>query len=1090
MSVSHNRSARLRSWAVALCTFASLLVSACGGGGGGDSGAAAAAPVADPSGVQAVKAATADGKAYVVVGASAVQQLEVTLEAGVAASEIDLTVQFGDRAELVAVSGRWQIAVTGAAAATEEKVVVIATRRATGGKRSFDLPLVTMVASHSASATVGVAGAQLQTASGQVVRLTMNAGAPAMTPPRVTLQQVQIPGGAELLTFSIDDAAAAEHVSVALPDLNSDMDLAIAKPARADGSARKLDLSSTPVPYAQNSDSLGVRWLTFKAWYLSAQRVSSGQPITVANFVASTRATVNGRRGTAFSVTLEEASHLDSTVAQFRADIAPAQPVLFIHGFTPGSKFGGGQGTWARFPVLARQAGYLPFEFQWRTDARFVDVAADLARTVQEISDRTGGARVHVVAHSFGGVLARTMLQGLAVNVPVARYATARSRVATLTTLGSPHSGVMDAAKTALSPDGQINMTLPGGQDAWTFEACGQVSCHVMGEPVFDGGRFVQYRAVLGIRNEPGEHAVALANSVQEMPNLRMSVGIGLRVVRSNGNFVFGPGDALISYAGQRLVPSDGTTTLRKQSAVGAATVTEVVLGIDRDVTPGMALTDTERTAPERAGGYLHSGSTGAVINEPVGDKSITVAGPPFMQGLDEISVAHQFGIEAAALRGCDQLATCHHAGWQLFLSQAGPMPCLQMAAGCTPTTTDPSVPTITGASLVPVSPPRLEVTFSQPMNPTHFTTGFYVPTSSVWETPTKFVITFSSYSPGGTITLKAPTAADTRGFRSAAGVALAADYVFQFPSNPPPTGTAPNVTNLNFVSAVPPRLEVTFDQPMKPTYGTTGNYVPSSSVWESTTKFVITFSSFTPGGAITLVAGNFVSAAGLPLAADVTYKFPFDSGALLARWTFDDCTGADSSGNDRNAIVNGGPACVTGRSGNALRFAGLDVLDNVAPQWLELPRNPGPALTFATWFKWEPTTGFRSSGLNESIWAIGDTQSDTNSTGIWISNAATRSLYAYGTNGPAATAVPGQWMHVAFTSDGKVSKLYVNGEYAHEVIHATPINFTGQAQFISSFERQGFPTLRHVFSGLIDDARLYNRVLTADEVRSVFLGN
>jgi len=399
------------------------------------------------------------------------------------------------------------------------------------------------------------------------------------------------------------------------------------------------------------------------------------------------------------------------------------------------------------------------------------------------------------------------------------------------------------------------------------------------------------------------------------------------------------------------------------------------------------------------------------------------------------------------------------------------------------------AAPTVASLNFMPTEPARLEVHFDQPMQPTFFTVGGYVPASSVWESSTKFVVTFSRYSPGGTITLKAPTASDPRGFRSAAGVALATDHVFQFPGTEPPVGIAPVATNLNFVSTVPPRLEVTFDRPMQPTYGTTGNYVPASSVWESSTKFVITFSSFTPGGSITLRAGSFISTTGAPMASDVTYQFPANSGALLARWTFDDCTGADSSGNGRNAMLNGGPACVAGRVGNALRFSGIDVLDNAVPQWLELPVNPGPALTFAAWFKWEPTTGYRSSGGNESIWAIGDTQTDTHSTGIWISGP-TRSLFAYGTGEPAATAVPGQWMHVAFTSDGNVSRLYVNGEYVHKVVYATPINLTGQRQFISSFERQGFPTTRQVFSGLIDDARLYDKVLSAEEVRSVYIGN
>jgi hypothetical protein len=395
--------------------------------------------------------------------------------------------------------------------------------------------------------------------------------------------------------------------------------------------------------------------------------------------------------------------------------------------------------------------------------------------------------------------------------------------------------------------------------------------------------------------------------------------------------------------------------------------------------------------------------------------------------------------------------------------------------------------PSVMSPTFVATVPARLELTFTEPMDPTYFTTGDYIPSSSVWESSTKFVITFTSYTPGGKITLKAPTMTDSRGFRSTSGVGLATDYVFQFPITQPPVGNAPAVTNLNFVATAAARLEVTFSQPMNPIYFTTGDYIPSSSVWESSTKFVITFSSYVPDGTITLKANGFASAAGAPMASDVTYRFPTNGSALLARWSFDDCTGADSTGSGRNAVLKGGPTCVAGRAGNALRFSGLDVLDNVLPQWLELPKHPGPAVSFATWFKWEPTTGYQSSGGNESIWAIGDTQSDTNSTGIWISKSF---LFAYGTNEPAAIAVPGTWMHVAFTSDGKVSKLYVNGEYVHKVVHASPLNFTGQPQFISSFERQGFPTTRQVFSGLIDDARLYGRVLSDDEVRSIYLGN
>lgn len=183
--------------------------------------------------------------------------------------------------------------------------------------------------------------------------------------------------------------------------------------------------------------------------------------------------------------------------------------------------------------------------------------------------------------------------------------------------------------------------------------------------------------------------------------------------------------------------------------------------------------------------------------------------------------------------------------------------------------------PRVVNSTFVATAPARLEVNFSRPMEPTHIATGDGVPSSSVWASPTLFVVTFSSFTPGGTFTLKAPTAADASGFRSSAGVGLAQDHVFPFPTAPQPEAVAPTVTRVNFVAAVPARLEVDFDQPMGPGYGTPGEHSPASSVWETPTRFVITFDSFTPGGYITLLARYFVSAGGTAMASNVIFRFP-----------------------------------------------------------------------------------------------------------------------------------------------------------------------------------------------------------------------
>lgn len=386
--------------------------------------------------------------------------------------------------------------------------------------------------------------------------------------------------------------------------------------------------------------------------------------------------------------------------------------------------------------------------------------------------------------------------------------------------------------------------------------------------------------------------------------------------------------------------------------------------------------------------------------------------------------------------------------------------------------------PAVASRTFVATAPARLEVTFSQPMNPTYFTTGSYVPSSSVWESPTKFVVTLSSYTPGGTITLMAPTATDPRGFRSAAGAGLAQDYVFQFPNTQPPVGIAPVATSLQFVATAPPRLEVSFDQPMRPNYFTTGSYTPSSSVWESTTKFVITFSSFTPGGSITLKADSFVSTTGAPMASDVTYQFPANSGALLARWAFDDCTGTDSSGNGRNAVLHGAPGCVVGRNGQGLQLNGHDT--EAEPwHWLELPANPGASVTFAAWIRWEPTNlGIR----DESIWAIGDILNDNNYIGLWLYRH-TQALNIYGSSKSVPVAA-GAWTHVAVATDGQVTSLYVNGALADTFDRGSRVNLVGREQFISRFRG-----LRR-FVGRVDDMRLYSRVMSPSEVQSIYLGN
>jgi pimeloyl-ACP methyl ester carboxylesterase len=106
-------------------------------------------------------------------------------------------------------------------------------------------------------------------------------------------------------------------------------------------------------------------------------------------------------------------------------------PILLVHGVADNRSV---------FTVLRRglrrrglgevhTLNYSPFT----TDVRVA--AATLGRAVESLAERTGYDRVHVIAHSLGGVIARYYVQRLGGD----------ARVHTLVTLGSPHAGTRTA---------------------------------------------------------------------------------------------------------------------------------------------------------------------------------------------------------------------------------------------------------------------------------------------------------------------------------------------------------------------------------------------------------------------------------------------------------------------------------------------------------------------------------------------------------------------------------------------------------------------------------------------------------------------
>jgi pimeloyl-ACP methyl ester carboxylesterase len=253
-------------------------------------------------------------------------------------------------------------------------------------------------------------------------------------------------------------------------------------------------------------------------------------------------------------------------------------PILFIHGFhrplLPFSKlFGGDNGTWGKFLDYAKSWGddfgrdTIIFNFQWRTNAKFQVVASDLRDYIAQISLITG-ERVHIIAHSFGGVLARVYLQGLAnsygglgkddyggssYGVPVA----------SLTTIGTPHSGLGDEG----GYDTKINIALA----FFASKYCQQISCYQMGDdtlPSFSKiyewekiKKNITLNEITNLINR--KDFISVFKSTNGIP-IQILIGLRKRLL----GLTWGTGDGLISYDGQRFKANDVISIFKEENVL------------------------------------------------------------------------------------------------------------------------------------------------------------------------------------------------------------------------------------------------------------------------------------------------------------------------------------------------------------------------------------------------------------------------------------------------------------------------------------------------------------------------------------------
>ncbi len=201
----------------------------------------------------------------------------------------------------------------------------------------------------------------------------------------------------------------------------------------------------------------------------------------------------------------------------------------------------------------------------------------------------------------------------------------------------------------------------------------------------------------------------------------------------------------------------------------------------------------------------------------------------------------------------------------------------------------------------------------------------------------------------------------------------------------------------------------------------------------------------------------------------------------LLAHWAFDEDEGAvvlQDSGAAPNAVVRDVKAPrVRGVHGTALELSGAHSLRaDIGPKWRALSE-----VTFSAWTKPNDLSGFRE---------------------IFRQECPERVLFSFQGNGAIlslglnvggyvecdapiapANAADGAWHHCAATFDGAVMRVYLDGKQVGARDRAGELATSATAPaFIGSAGGTG----EH-FQGLLDDLRIFNTALSAEQIGSLY---
>ena len=197
----------------------------------------------------------------------------------------------------------------------------------------------------------------------------------------------------------------------------------------------------------------------------------------------------------------------------------------------------------------------------------------------------------------------------------------------------------------------------------------------------------------------------------------------------------------------------------------------------------------------------------------------------------------------------------------------------------------------------------------------------------------------------------------------------------------------------------------------------------------------------------------------------------------LVMKLEFENNT-KDSTENLNNTAFYGTPSYGTGKIGSkSLLLMGVNTFAQVPPTVANHEE-----ITFATWVYWLCSTAWQrifDFGNSENEYMFLTPKSGAGTLRFGIKNNGSEQILE-------TSALPKAWTHVAVTLANGDARMYVNGNLVAQsnsiTIHPNDIkpvlNYIGRSQFSDP-----------LFVGYIDDFRVYNYALTADNVNALYNG-